>query len=288
MLTDQIDWSEVWKDLMKKHNEMNGGTDCASYWDDEEEARNYWRMVEQDGGKYVDHLLDKIRVGPTFQVLDIGAGPGTLTIPFSKMAAHVTAVEPSASMARVLKENLEERGIENVDCVQKRWEEVDLERDLKPPYDLVVASFSLGMTDIKGAIQKMMTVSSGRVYLAWFAGDTSWDVQSKEISALLSGEVAYHPMPKSDVLFNLLYQMGVYPNVWVFPLGMHHHFPSFDDVVNYFGGQYGAVTDDQRSKLSDYLSQVVKRDGDSWTMRYHFLNMMIWWDNSQRETRGGY
>ena len=108
------------------------------------------------------------------------------------MASHVTAVEPS-SMARVLQENLEERGIENVECVQKRWEEVDLERDLKPPYDLVVASFSLGMTDIKGAIQKMMAVSSGRVYLAWFVGDTSWDVQSREVSALLSGEVAYHP-----------------------------------------------------------------------------------------------
>jgi len=249
MSTDQIDWAEVWADQMKRHNEMNGGTDCAGYWDDEEEARNYWRMVQHDCGEYVDRLLDKIRVDSTFRVLDIGAGPGTLTIPFSKMAAHVTAVEPSSAMARVLKENLEEHGIENVDCVQKRWEEVDIERDLKPPYDLVVASFSLGMTDIKAAIQKMMMVSSGRVYLAWFAGDTSWDVQSREVSALLFGEVAHHPMPKSDVLFNVLYQMGVYPNVGVFPFRMCHRFPSFDDVVNYFGGQYRAETDDQRSKL---------------------------------------
>ncbi|KUK43605.1 MAG: Methyltransferase [Methanothrix harundinacea] len=284
MSTDQIDWSEVWIDQVKKHNEMNGGMDCAAYWNVGEEARNYWRMIEQDGGEFVKVLLDKIRIGSNFRVLDIGAGPGTLAIPFSKMAAHVTAVEPSASMATVLRENLEERGIENVDCIQKRWEEVDVEGDLKPPYDLVVASFSLGMTDIKGAVQKMMAASSGRVYLAWFAGDTSWDVQSREISALLSSEVEYHPMPKSDVLFNLLYQMGVYPNVWVFPLRMHHRFPSFDDALNYFGGQYRVSTDDQRAKLSGYLSRIVEKDGESWAMTYDFLNMMIWWDNNHQET----
>lgn len=287
MSTDNTDWEEVWANRMKSHNEMNGGTDCAGYWDDEEEAKNYWRMVQHDCGEYVDHLLDRIRVEPTFRVLDIGAGPGTLTIPFTRMAAHVTAVEPSAAMVRVLKENLEEGGIENVDCVQKRWEEVDLERDLSPPYDLVVASFSLGMTDIKGAVQKMITASSGRVYLAWFAGESSWDVQAREVSTLLFGDVAYHPMPKSDVLFNVLCQMGVYPNVWVFPLRMRHRFPSFDDAVNYFGGQYRADTDDQRSKLRDYLSQVIERDGNSWTMTYHFLNMILWWDNNHRETQGG-
>jgi len=284
MATYMMDWSAVWIDQMRRHNEMNGGMDCAAYWDVGAEARNYWKMVEQDGEEFVKVLLDQIEINSTFRVLDIGAGPGTLAIPFSNMAAHVTAVEPSDAMASVLRENLEERGIENVDCVQKKWEEVDLERDLKPPYDLVVASFSLGMTDIKEAIQKMMAVSSGRVYLAWFAGDTSWDVQAREVSALLFGDVAYHPMPKSDVLFNVLYQMGVYPNVWVFPLRMHHRFPSFDDIVNYFGGQYRAETDDQRAKLRDYLSQVVERDGDSWTMMYHFLNMMIWWDNSHQET----
>jgi 16S rRNA G527 N7-methylase RsmG len=285
MATDRIDWAEVWTDRMKRHREMNGGTDCAGYWDDEKEARNYWRMVQHDCGEYVDHLLDKIRVDSTFRVLDIGAGPGTLTLPFSRMATHVTAVEPSSAMARVLQENLEERGIKNVDCVQKRWEEVEVERDLRPPYDLVIASFSLGMTDIKRAIQKMMAVSSGCVYLAWFAGETSWDVQSREVSALLSGEVAHHPMPKSDVLFNLLYQMGVYPNVWVFSFRMRHRFPSFDDVVNYFGGQFRAETDDQWSRLRGYLSQVVERDGDSWVMLYHSLNMMIWWDNCHREVR---
>jgi 16S rRNA G527 N7-methylase RsmG len=287
MTTYPTDWSEVWIDQMKRHNEMNGGMDCAAYWGGEEEARNYWRMIERDGGEFEQVLLDKIKIKPTYRVLDIGAGPGTLAIPFSKVTAHVTAVEPSASMAKVLQENLEERGIGNVDCVQKRWEEVDIERDLQPPYDLVVASFSLGMTDIKAAIHKIMEVSSGFVYLAWFAGDTSWDVQAREVSALLFGDVAYYSMPKSDVLFNVLYQMGVYPNIWVFPLKMHHRFPSFDHAFNYFSGRYRAVTNDQNSKLKGYLSQVVEMDGESWVLTYDFLNMMIWWNNNHRETRGG-
>jgi len=174
VIENQIDWNEVWKEQMTKHNEMSGGMDCARYWDDEEEARNYWKMVKEESD-LIEGMVQSMGISSTSRVLDIGAGPGTLAIPFSKKAAHVTAVEPSASMANVLRENIEDLGIENIDCVQKRWEEVDVESDLNSPYDLVIASFSLGMTDIKAAIKKMMKASSGRVYLAWFAGEPSWD-----------------------------------------------------------------------------------------------------------------
>ena len=84
MATYPIEWSEVWIDQMKRHNEMNGGMDCAAYWDSEEEARNYWRMIERDGGEYVKVLLDKITIKSTYRVLDIGSGPGPLAIHGSK------------------------------------------------------------------------------------------------------------------------------------------------------------------------------------------------------------
>jgi 16S rRNA G527 N7-methylase RsmG len=281
MIENQIDWNEVWKEQMTKHNEMNGGMDCASYWADEEEARNYWKMLKGEND-LIENLILGMKIDSTSRVLDIGAGPGTLALPFSKKAAHVTAVEPSASMASVLRGNIEEYGINNIDCVQKRWEEVDIERDLKAPYDMVIASFSLGMTDIKAAIQKMMEASSKYVYLAWFAGEPSWDGHYRELSSILYGNVAYHPMPKSDVLFNLLYQMSIYPNVRVFPFEMFHRFPSFEDAVDYFGGQFRATTDNQKSALRDNLPQILEKDGDSWALRHYSLNMMIWWENNRQ------
>lgn len=51
-------------------------------------------------------------------VLDIGAGPGTLAIPFVGKAAHVTAVEPTDGMVSVLKEKMTEFDVENGSLVQ--------------------------------------------------------------------------------------------------------------------------------------------------------------------------
>lgn len=51
-------------------------------------------------------------------------------------------------MCSVMREKMAEFGVRNISVVQKRWEDVDVEKDLQPPYDVVVASFSLGMQDI--------------------------------------------------------------------------------------------------------------------------------------------
>jgi len=37
------------------------------------------------------------------------------------------------------------------------------------------------MLDIRAAIEKMLAAASGNVYLYRFAGDTSWDVQRKDL-----------------------------------------------------------------------------------------------------------
>ena len=284
MIDNQIDWNEVWKEQMTKHNEMSGGMDCATYWDDKEEARNYWKMV-QDGEIFVSSLLKDMKIDPHFRVLDVGAGPGTLVLPISKKAAHVTAVEPSSSMICVLRENIDNSGIENIGCVQKRWEEIDLENDLDTPYDLVIASFSLGMTDIKAAIQKMMDASSKYVYLAWFAGEPSWDAHYRELSTQLYGNAVYCPMPKSDVIFNLLYQMEIYPNVRVFPFQMLHRFSSLEDAVDYFSGQFRVTEEGHKAKLREILPHILENEGDSWILCHHSLNMMIWWDKNEHGTK---
>ena len=48
----------------------------------------------------------------------------------------------------VLRDNIEDVQIQNILCVQKRWEDVDIQKDLEAPYDVVMASYPLGMADI--------------------------------------------------------------------------------------------------------------------------------------------
>ena len=49
------------------------------------------------------------------------------------------------------------------------WEDVDIARDLKAPYDIVIASLSLTMYDIREALQKMDAAATDSVHLFWFA-----------------------------------------------------------------------------------------------------------------------
>ncbi len=141
-----IDWNEIWAKQMERNRESSPGRDCARIWESRDRALRFWDMCRQERSR-IDRAVWEMDLSPQSRVLDIGAGPGTLAIPMAQKAAWVTAVEPAKGMVCVLREKMAEFGTSNINVVQKRWEEVDVQADLQPPYDVVIASFSLGMQD---------------------------------------------------------------------------------------------------------------------------------------------
>lgn len=61
-------------------------------------------------------------------VLEIGAGSGVITSALSKKCTKVVAVESDAKTAALLRKNLAQRGIENVEVVEEDFLSFDLER----------------------------------------------------------------------------------------------------------------------------------------------------------------
>jgi SAM-dependent methyltransferase len=272
-----IDWNEVWKIRMFRHIESSGGQDCAGYFEDEGEARDYWKN-SQENDQRAQHLCRALGISPGFRILDIGAGPGTLAVPLAKVVSHITAVEPSSAMMNVLRENIENYGLSNIDCLQKRWEDVNVKSDLPCPYDLVMASFSLGMKDIKEAIRKMVAASCGKVALLWFAGEPSWETHCRRLWPRLHGR-EYYPMPHSDVLFNILYRMGIYANVAAFSWEFSQSFSNLDDASAYWCQQMQVTADDKRSVVRNYLRELAGPGQP--TFKDFSQNMLIWWDVNQ-------
>lgn len=275
MATEQTDWNEVWKTKMAAYAEAMGGSDCARAWNNEASARNYWQMV-LDARELTGNILKGLPVGKDSRILDVGAGPGTLTLPLAPRAAHITAVEPAGAMAHVLNENIAAHRLKNVECVHKRWEEIDESKDISPPYNVVIASFSLGMPDIRAAIEKMQRVSKGYVFLLWFAGSASWDRDSAAVFKVLFNR-DYPGMPQADVIFNVLYQMGIYPNIDVFPGRMDHHFNSLDDVVANFSMRMPKLSDAQASALKAYCEGIVEKRNGKVILPYIWRSMKLWW-----------
>lgn len=277
-MISSLDWNEVWKERMARSIESSGGRDCVGHWSNEGEASNYGRMLEGDDLQSVALFRDSMALSSPFTVLDIGAGTGRLAVPFSRMASRVTAVEPSAQMLEVLNEQVKRHKIENIDCIKKRWEDIEIPADLPEKYDLVVASFSLGFPDLREAVSKMIAASSRYICLMWFAGEPSWNADYRKISSALFGDSDHQTMPNSDVIFNVLYQMGIYPNIRVFNFEMLHRFGSLDEAADYFAEKFSALSSTQRSVLEEVLPQILEERSGQWILPYRASNMMFWWE----------
>ena len=170
---DDIDWNDVWMARQRRSIAAVRGGGCPAAWQDKRAAQKYWQnhqWTAQAQGRIAE-LLEWC--SPATRLLDIGAGPGTLAVPLAPRVARITAVEPAAGMMEVLRDNIAERGIANIDIVHKTWDDVDPQADLQAPYDLSVASYSMGMVDLCESIRSPRAISCSWCCARWASTRTS-------------------------------------------------------------------------------------------------------------------
>jgi ubiquinone/menaquinone biosynthesis C-methylase UbiE len=274
-----IDWNEAWKNPGRDHN--NAFITCLARWSDPERCKKFDRTVKEDNYQGSQARIHAMDIRPDSRVLDIGAGPGTLAIPLSRCVRYVTAVEPSPGMVACLDENIRDGGIRNISIVQRPWEDVDLATDLDPPYDIVVASYSLGVPDLKEALLKMDAVTCRHVYVFWFADMQSpWRRNYNEIWESLFGVPAREKNPP-NIIFNLLYQLGIYANVEVTKEEHCTRFSSIDEAVADQSAGLKLTRPEQEALLRDYLSKnLIVKDG-TYLLKGISYQAKIWWKKEE-------
>ena len=219
-----------------------------------------------------------MHVTPTSRVLDIGAGPGTLAIPLAGIVRHVTAVEPSPGMLMCLHENMEQRKITNITTIRKRWEDVDPKKDLDGPYDVVVASYSLGVPDLRAALEKMDAVSARYAYIFWFADMMSPRHRTYlEIWEELFG-ASRSPGHVPNIIFNLLSQMGIYANVEIYRAGRVLRFPGLEEAVADQKDALKLTEEWQVELLRNFLEKTLHREHGDYVLNQKSYRTKIWWE----------
>ncbi len=255
------DWNEIWKQRQALQESSKGPGDATHNWNKKENAERYDANARSEYDDRVKNTIASLPLTKESRVLDIGAGPGTLTIPLAPLVREVTAVEPGAGMVEVLGKHAERERIRNITCVQKLWEDIVPETDLAAPYDIVVASLSLTMHDLREALRKMDAVSSGSVHLFWFVDMPFWERMNADLQEPLHGR-AYHPGPKADCLFGVLYQMGIYPDVTMLSMSKEYRFGNRDEMLGFFRKRFGAGTPEQVRIVDEYVSPLIRQQGD--------------------------
>lgn len=276
-----IDWNEIWKEQQREHHRTNRENNDASFWDAKDAARRFYAMAQENNGERIRKTLNELPLLPESRVLDIGAGPGAIAIPIAKQVQHVTAVEPSEGMASVFTEKIEEEGCDNITLIRKRWEDIDVKADLEPPYDVVFASYSLDVPDIRDAIQKIEEAASKYIAIYWFAGETTWEAMSRDLWPKLHG-CEYGPSPKCDILYNVLYSMGIYPHIETFPLRHSNRFTTIDEAVEHFCGRFFAETDRQKDIIRGYLERDALQSDGMIIIPGTSIRVRIWWEKKDQ------
>jgi len=154
---------------------------------------------------YVDTFLSKMDMDADDVVLDIGCGPGTLALALAKRVKKVIAVDYAGQMLEQLRAYAEREGITNIETRQLSWEE---EWRTLPQADIVVASRSLEVSDIEGALEKMTYHAKKACYLTYKAGGSYVDM---EILDFIGKTI----IPKPDFWYIplILYQKGYLPRI---------------------------------------------------------------------------
>lgn len=256
-------WNLLWRSTQLAARTTGRGIECWQNWDSEEDARKYYEATQEkaEPSPFGETVFAALKL--EWAVLDIGAGPGNLTVPIAQSVTEVTAVEPAQGMATVLKENIATAGLTNTTVINKRWDDVVIGKDIDSKFDLVLISYAFGMLDLADTIDKVLAVARDQVMFCWHAGPQNWDVDGAVLWPALHDKHVT-PLPKADVIFNYLYTQGIIADVKIYRRAWRTRFDTIDDATAMYAKRYQLESDDQQGQqfLRNYLEKtLVEKDG---------------------------
>ncbi|MCL2642656.1 MAG: class I SAM-dependent methyltransferase [Candidatus Bathyarchaeota archaeon] len=238
---------------------------------------NYWDKDANTINENLTHWdeltkkqLQQLSLSSELTVLDIGAGTGRLTLPIAKHVKHITALEPSETMLTTLKNTAQKQQTFNISYINKSLEELTT----TSYYDLIVASFSLFMFDIKRALMKIDTLATKGVY--FFMSASPW--MDEGVQKAINGPLSYW----SDFIFiyNILYSLGISANVAIHDYELKQSYDDFELAVLKLA-QINNVSPKKKTALQDYLRiNLVEDNGKLWYNRKRKM-ATIWWNKNK-------
>jgi len=195
----EVDWLELWRELVMRSSRPKKKRKMV------ERYKAHSRKRTERPDPLLDFILKETDVQDT--VIDIGPGTGRWTIPLAKTIKSVTAIEPTSGMTDILRENIGNAGLGNVDIFSQTWE------DASPAiHDIVLCAHAMyGSPDLATFVRKMESFSRKRCYLALRLPPA--DGIMAELSFKIYG--CRHDSPDAVIAYNALYTMGIHANVLV-------------------------------------------------------------------------
>jgi SAM-dependent methyltransferase len=224
---EDIDYLARWAQIVERRRVQmeaayaKAGLNNVDYWG--RRAKAYRAALHERTDEDPFFICVRGLANATTTILDVGAGTGRHTLALAPHVERVTAVEPSAAMLGLLRDDLAEHKITNVETVAAEWLQADV-----PSADVVLCSHVLyPIADVQPFIRKLAAHAKQRVFVYLRADPLPTDFG-------LWPEFHGEPLqlqPTHLDLVNVLAQLSILPDVEVVEHRFTWTFANIDEAV---------------------------------------------------------
>lgn len=253
-----IDWNLLWQDAVKKKTKKPSN---AAGWDSR--AASFNKRNAQS--PYNKHFIKLLQPKKEWTILDVGCGPGTLTIPLAKQVQQVSALDFSPKMLEIIQQRAKKAGLRNITTYNLSWTD-DWKAHGVKPHDVTLASRSLGVEDLQAALEKLTRFAQETIAITDRVGHGPMDPDAfKAVGRDMDSG------PDYIYTVNLLYQMGIRATVDFIHLEDTITYLSLDEAINNYKWMLPNLTDEENRRLKKYVQSIssVQTDGKIILHRKH-------------------
>jgi len=271
-LKHHLRWENAWEEMRQERM----GKPKVSYDDEffKKSANDFSERIklnDYEFGRKSTEMLDEI-IDDNFEVLEIGTGPGTLTVPLAKKVKKITGIEFAERNIKNLKLNLKENNLLNVEIVNKKWEKIEDDK-IMGKFDLVVCShFLWQIKDVDELLKRMENASRRYCSIIQPCGR---DELIKEIFEKISNQKYTGQFePDADYFaYVILREWGRLVSVGYFDYTFERNLKEQVRNVAGFIGRFYEVDTVLEKKIKDYLLEI-SEDG---IYREENKAAVMWW-----------
>lgn len=234
-----IDFEQEWRTLRSQHQTSRGPREWGERAKDPD-----WHAEDSD---FADQVLAELVLERDWTVLDVGCGTGTLALPLAARVASITALDFSPGMIEGLEQRMARNGIENIRPVLGGWDDDWAELGIEP-HDLAIASRSLNVPDLGGALQKLDAHARRLACVVLPVGDGPHDRRVFEAVGRKVG-------PRVDYLiaYGRLRELGIAADVRIIERPRRDVFADLDTAVRSLAWMLRGHTPEEDARLRAWL-----------------------------------
>lgn len=272
-----INWEELRMLTMPPEAARMAAGKGGNFFDTDQSANMYNQMIHMEMG----YTLNQINCFSTTKkdtVLDVGCGPGRISVLMAQRAKSITSLDQSGKMLAHCKRNAQEAGVKNLKTLQLDWKDAVLGKNLEQ-HDIVIASRSVGMNDI----QKLSSFARKYVVVIAWANAPNIPMIIGDLFDGVGEGRRFPPMRINrnlgyNVSYNTVYDAGYDPNINIVTDGFTKDYAAkneaYEDLWQLQATGIKAPTPVFKKNVDKWLTKTK----DGYTFRRETRTFVIWWE----------